>query len=389
MFRVKNSLYYSILSVLSAASAAASVNPTVPFYGSAGTITANPAYPIVGENTHIQVVVGNSGDQPASNVQVKVSFNDWGVTFNGWQEIGTVTIPTIAAGGSSTVDLDYVFQNRTHTCLEALIVGAVQNDNPDDDRGQINLEVINSGETFSYGVPIRNNGDAPLHLLLLGRCVAKAGTVQADCQGIEEKVDLAPGEEIIVPLKLDLSAVAPGQEVGFILDAFDLGAADPYAPANHNHVHLRIKRTTAKKLKIESLALLGAVRAQLAPGARRNQVDEAARHIQLALESKAWLGDSRLKPAGGAQVFAQEGAAITSLLQLLASDLALSLKTSLNEAVLKLTDADKILAQTANQVAGGDAGATGLILLGDLERQAGEYFDAIKEYRDAWQKAVR
>lgn len=64
-----------ILYALCTVQAAASANPNLPFYGGSGTITANPAYPIVGESTQIRVVVGNSGDQPVLNVQVKASFN--------------------------------------------------------------------------------------------------------------------------------------------------------------------------------------------------------------------------------------------------------------------------------------------------------------------------
>jgi hypothetical protein len=96
----------------------------------------------------------------------------------GWQEISTVLIPSIPAGGTATAEADYVFQHRTHTCLEALIVGSDQNDDPNDDRGQINLEVINASETFSYAVPVRNDGNQPLQLLLLGHCKDAAGTVQ-------------------------------------------------------------------------------------------------------------------------------------------------------------------------------------------------------------------
>lgn len=68
--------------------------------------------------------------------------------------------PGLCAGLTATATFNYVFQNRTHTCLEALIVGADENTDPNDDRGQINLEVVNAGETFSYGVPIANNGGA-------------------------------------------------------------------------------------------------------------------------------------------------------------------------------------------------------------------------------------
>ena len=61
----------------------AGANPQIPFYGGNGSIIATPHYPIVGETAAIQVVVGNSGDAAAANVQVKVSFNDWGRDVSG------------------------------------------------------------------------------------------------------------------------------------------------------------------------------------------------------------------------------------------------------------------------------------------------------------------
>jgi hypothetical protein len=382
-------LFGLILYAICASPATASVNPNLPFYGSGGTITADPAYPIVGENTHLEVVVSNNGDADALSVQVKASLNDWGVTFSGWQEIGTVTIPSITAGGTAIAEFDYVFQNRAHTCLEALIIGADQNDDVNDDRGQINLEVINSGETFSYGVPIRNHGDAPLDLLVAGRCEGQDGAVRFDCKGIAQEVHLEPGEEVIVPVELDLRLLAPGQEAEFILDAFDVGAIHPFTPANHNHVHLRIRRGIAQQLKTDALAILTAVRDEVTPRAWRNRIDEAANHIQLALGTKSWQGPNRLRKAGGAQVFAQEVAAISQLLQLLELELALSVKVKLNEVVLKLTDADRMLAQTANHDAEGQTKATELIQKGDEERQAGNYSEAVKAYLGAWKEAVR
>jgi hypothetical protein len=363
-----------------------SVNPFLPFYGSGGTITATPAYPIVGENTHIQVTVGNNGDQPASTVQVKVSFNDWGVTFMGWQEIGTVVIPSIPAGGTATADFNYVFQNRTHTCLEALIVGADQNDDGNDDRGQINLEVINAGETFSYGVPVQNNGDVPLHLRLLGHCKDQdaAGTPGKGCREIAKEVVVAPGEEIVVPIELDLRGVPPGQQINFVLDAYDLGSVNPFAPANHNYIELRVVRETARHLKTKALGAVVAVEALTVNRSLRNQLDAVAGHIQRALDAKLWLDENHLRVKGGARVFAQEKAAMEKLLHLLKSSLPLALKASLNDAVLELTDADRILAQTANQDAGGNPEAAILIELGDQERLHGEYDEAIHAYAEAW-----
>lgn len=373
------------------AGARAGVNPQVPFYGG-GTIIATPAYPIVGENTHIEVVVGNTGDQPASNVQVQASFNDWGVTFFGWQAIGTVTIPSIPAGGTAIAEFDHVFQNRAHTCLEALILGADQNDDPNDDRGQINLEVINAGETFTYDVPVRNEGDGPLDLLVLGRCQVKGAPGAVDgahpCQEVAEVVHLEPGEEVLVPIAVDLAGFLPGQAIGFVVDAFDLNSADPLAPENRNHVELIIVRETARHLKQDAQAILAAVGSQTWDRALRNRLQAAAKHVGTALEPKSWSDDNRIAKAGGAAAVAQEKAAIQQVVALLRSSLPLALKVQLNDAALKLTDADRILAETAIQDAGGNAVAAARLREGDAARQRGEYEAAIQSYFKAWQ-AVR
>jgi len=286
----KHSLAYAALAAILLVGAhpgQAAVNPCVPFYGSGGVITATPHYPIVGENTHLAVTVSNTGDQPATNVRVKISYNDWGVTFMGWQEISTVVIPSIAPNGTATAEADYIFQNRTHTYVEALIVGADQNDDPNDDRGQINLEVINAGETFSYNIPIRNNGDQPLNLLLLGHCQGNAnGTVKHECPDIPEKVAVQPGEEILVPIKVDLRGFAPGQQLVFVLDAFNLNAADPFAPDNHNYVELHIIRQTARNLKSEALAGVVTVRDHSPNQALRNRLNEVINHIAASLNAR-------------------------------------------------------------------------------------------------------
>lgn len=61
----------------------------------------------------------------------------------------------------------------------------------------------------------------------------------------------------------------------------------------------------------------------------------------------------------------------------------------INEVALQLTDADRILAQTANQDANGNAKATELIQEGDAARQAGNYADSVKAYLGAWKESVR
>eukprot|EP00961_Rhodomonas_salina_P165023 2223754-Rhodomonas_salina.1 len=106
-----------------------------------GSIVASPNPPVVGSPTTIRVTVSNSGTEAAHGVQVKLSFNTWGVVFDGWQEIETQTAD-IPAGGEETLTFTHVFISRTHTCLEAKIVdwGEGGNSVTTDDRGQINLE---------------------------------------------------------------------------------------------------------------------------------------------------------------------------------------------------------------------------------------------------------
>jgi hypothetical protein len=354
-------------------------NPLVPFYGSGGTIVADPHYPIVGENTHFQVVVSNDGSDPATNVQLKLSFNDWGVTYQGWQEIGVVTIPSIPAGGSVTAEFDHVFNNRTHTCIEALIIGSDEDSNPDDDRGQINLEVINSGDTFSYGVPVRNNGDGPVNLLLIGNCKDAQGG--RGCEPVKQEVALAPGEEKIVDIHLNLAGTAPGQEVDFILDAFDMNAGPAaFNPANHNHVHLKIRRDTARRLTKAAMAAVALARTQTV-GNDGKKMDEIVKHLDQALKAKVWTDDNHLA-AGGAQVFAHDADASKELLRLLDGNLDPAAKAVLDEATRNLADAARILAQSA-----GANSQSPSLDAGDIERAAGEYVDAIQDYKAAWQAA--
>lgn len=359
------------------ADALAGANPSIGW--NYGTIVATPHYPIVGESTHIDVVVNNPGDVPASNVQVRISFNDWGVTFQGWQEIATVTIPSIPAGGSATAQTDFVFQNRAHTCLEAVIVGAVENTNPDDDRGQINLEVINSGETFTWNVPVVNNGDQPRNLLLVGGCKGRGAIGQEPCREEVKEVVIGPGEEILVPVVIDLHAVPVGQEVEYELNAYDLGAGPAaFLPQNRNHVLLRVVRESAHHLKTVARTKAAALAGTQTSKAQRNRLEELVKQLDKALNPDLWLDPNRVKRAGGASVFAQTQAALNHVQQLLASPLSRNDKIVLDGIARGLSDSDRILAQTVQ----GDAGE---IQEGDEDRARGDYRGAVNAYKHAWQ----
>lgn len=380
----------SLLLPLSVAHAGA--NPQIPFYGY-GAIVANPAFPIAGENTHVTVNVSNNGDAPATNVRVRLSFNDWGVTFMGWQQMGETVISSIPAGGAVTVAFDHVFVTRTHTCLEALIVSSDNNDDLNDDRGQINLEVINAGDTFAYGVPVRNDGEAPLNLLIVagrhGEPVGNGPPIEVN--ETVENIVLQPGEEHIVPIEVRFPVgTPPGTAIDILVDAYDLGAANPFAPAHHNHVRLRVVHQTARNLKEQALGQLQALRGQIQDRSLHNQVSAVIQHIAKSLSPHLWVDASRLKPSGGAAVFAQEKAAAQKLEQLLGK-LPSGLKEAADTALRAEVDADRILAQTAQADAGdGPASAAALLLHeGDAARQQGDYALAIACYQSAWRRASR
>lgn len=373
----------AMLSLGATSTAQAGPNPTVPFYGW-GAIVATPSYPIVGEQANITVRVDNTGDAEATNVRVKLSYNDWGVTFFGWQEIGEVTIPSIAAGGTFTASFDYVFENAAHTCLEALVTGSDADDNENDNRGQINLEIINVGDTFDYWVPIVNEGDEPIQVLVVPHCGAgdPAGGGGADqnlCRDNREQiVDVAPGEEVLIPIHVDLRAIPPGGEVIVQVDAYNLLADNPFGPDNHNHVQIVVRRAAARALKAQSHAMLQTLAAN-ATGGDKGKLSSAAKHLENALAPGNWVDANHITKKGGASVFAQELAAVNTLQNLLAGGLPTAVKAQIDEVIRNLTDADRILATSS-----GNAGAT-FVGVGDAEREAGNYGAAITAYKHAWQ----
>lgn len=375
------------ISNLAASQAQAGANPKLANYGY-GEIVATPHYPIVGQTATIQVRISNDGDAPATNVQVKVSFNDWGVTFQGWQQIGSVqTIASIPAGGTATVTVTNVFQNKTHTCLEALIVGADQDTDPNDDRGQINLEVINAGDSFGYDVPVGNNGNHPVNLVLEGQAAGGANGVAVPVKLDKRNLALAPGEEKPVHVEVDLSGVPPGSAPILVkIVAFDSAAT---GPENQNNVIFEIHVTTAYQLKGTALARLQALQANMPNKPLKNRMGVAIQAIKNARNLRFWNGENRLKKPGGAAVFAQEAAAVLALGTLMKTELPLAMKAEADAIIRMLTDADRILAETAVNDAGKPAKAVQIKNGGDNHRRDGEYTDAIKDYAHAWGVAMK
>ncbi|MCC2668808.1 MAG: hypothetical protein K0Q72_1279 [Armatimonadetes bacterium] len=355
--------------------ASTSANPGLAFYGYQ-QIVANPPYPVVGQPANISVTITNSGDAPATNVAVKLSYNDWGVTFNGWQEIGTVTLPAIPAGGSQTAAYTYTFQNQSHTCLEALIVSADENSDPNDDRGQINLEVVNAGGSFTYPVPVVNNGDQPANLHIAGRCAGGAAGQPHNhrCREMQQDVVLGPGEQIEVPVEIDFSNSPVGEVAEYLVDAYD--PADPANPHTRNHVRLVMVHQTAHGLLEQATAdLLAAAALESKVPAR--ELRNAAHQVQKALAPRFWVDPNHIVRNGGERVFTHSAAVERKLLDLQPGR-SRPVGDLLNHAVRALADAARILAQEA-----GPATA----LAGDDLQRTGDYVDAIQSYGRAWKQA--
>jgi len=370
--------------------AVADADPAFSFYGYQ-QIVANPSPAIANENTQITVTVANLGDAPATNVHVKLSYNDWGVTFQGWQEIDVVVIPSIPTGGTAAAEFDHVFTNRAHTCLEALIVSADQNADLNNDRGQINMEVVNAGESFAYGVPIVNNGEDDLVVQVRAECVRDdaAGAVVGRCRGIDELIRVPAGQEIFVPVQVEFFRDTPrGTPIDIVVKAFDVLSPDDVHAMNH--VVVRVVYNTSRGLMEDCLAALDALPLLPSPGKGKRsnglakKIDEIASHIDKALASDAWVGDSRLEshPRAIPLVYEQSAVAVQQLLTLIESnDLPIEWKIELNQCVRDLTDAARILLQTAIRDAGGNLEAELLLEEGDALRLAGDEKNAVRKYR--------
>lgn len=384
-------LALAVLTGAETRSASAQANPKFLNYGW-GQIIANPHYPIVGETATISATVANDGDAPATNVQVKLSFNDWGVTFMGWQQMGTTqTIPIIPPGGSATVSVTHVFQNRTHTCVEAVIVAADQDADPNDDRGQINLEVVNAGENFSYDVPVVNNGQGALDAGVQGHVVLRdaqgqPGGVRIPVDVVPHQLHLEPGEVGFVRVALDLASLPPGPLMLMV------EAVDQNDPNARNNVVFDIRRTTAYQLKRDALAALQAIRPNLPTVAQRNKVGNAITQVQKSMDLRLWKpGDeNRLARSNAAHsVFAHEANAAHILSGLLGEDIGLNAKVAIDEVIRGLCDADRILAETAIADAAGHPAAAIIRQQADDARENGGYPDAMRKYGLAWLRTMR
>ncbi len=363
----------------------AAANPKLPFYGY-NAIVPSPNPAIVNQNTSIAVSVENDGDATATNVGVAVNYNDWGVTFSGWQPIGTANIPSIAAAATETTSFNFTFLNRAHTCVEAIITGASENGNIDDDRGQINLEVVDSAGSFQYDVPVRNRGAGPRIVDVGGECDGDGLIVECNIPP-RNGMPLPPGQEIMLPIQVEFPpGAAIGSQVEIIVAAAD--TSDPNDAANQEHVRFIVNLTTARAAKEAARDELEALLGELPTEKLEKPLVKAITKINESLASHAWQTDSSVGLDGGGKVFAKEGAAVATLIKL-ADGLSMgSALVTIEAAMQSLVNADRILVESALGEASGDTTAAEAALqAADALWRAGNLKDAIKGYKEAWELA--
>ena len=84
-------------------------------------IFANPNPCIADSTCELKVIVGNSGDK-LSICRVKLSYNQWGIIFGNWTEVGTTDFIHIKYDEYEAATLDHVFENKDHMCLKAEVL---------------------------------------------------------------------------------------------------------------------------------------------------------------------------------------------------------------------------------------------------------------------------
>ena len=151
---------------------------------------------------------------------------------------------------------------------------------------------------------------------------------------------------------------------------------------------LRVIHNTPRGLMEDCLAALDALPPLPSPGKGKKanglgkKIDEIASQIDKALASEHWVGESRVKPHRRAvqAVYEHTAVAVQQLLTLTESrDLDIEWKKQLNHCIHALTDATRILLQTAIRDAEGNIEAEGLLLEADALRLAGEEDKAVRK----------
>mmetsp|Transcript_27225 Transcript_27225/g.55571 ORF Transcript_27225/g.55571 Transcript_27225/m.55571 type:complete len:432 (-) Transcript_27225:57-1352(-) len=373
-------------------------NPKIPFYGY-GAIVANPSSPIAGQATTVTVTVQNDGTSKALDVAVTLSFNDWGASFFGWQEIGTQVVD-VEGGGEVTLSFTHVFLNRAHTCLEAKITdwnAAAGNTATNDDRGQINLEVLQCDGDCGFSVPIMNGGEKEIvvdNLQILCRRERKEGDpvvcngLDDDCDGICDGLDndcdgIADLEEC--PKELQAAVVIPGRDkpvdkefplvingsTEVVAEMVMAGVEKPMdvvvqASSNGevNHVVVQVIPTSINTLlngpmfccikDIRTRVALEGLLASALEAYEEGQADAANEDLSLVVEIL--------------RLFVQEADALACE----SSETELS---CIEKAILKVVDAIRIIARK-NVLQGKES----KIATGDQFRRAGEYGAACTSY---------
>ena len=152
----------TVLLILSASgSANAQADPTFAMWPF--NIRPDPSPGIVGDVNDIHVTAFNDGNVDTTNLEIILSYNDWGITYMGWQEIGRANIDSLPAKNYAERTLQHVFDNRGHVCLEAKYsssgLGSGGNTVTWNDRTQINWEVVYADEDVFIYIPFGNGDD--------------------------------------------------------------------------------------------------------------------------------------------------------------------------------------------------------------------------------------
>lgn len=195
----------------------ASANPSLAGEGmfGYGTIVVGTNPPVVGNDTVISVTVTNAGVNTATDVELLLFVNDWGITFGGWNEIGSQTVTELPAGESVTVAFTHIFPNRARTSLLARIadVGSGGNTDTSDDVAQMSLRVASAEAVSVQTVPLICKRERRPCIL---------GKFRAGCL-VRGEPGACPGGDLVlsVPAKTSNGSVAVGDFPEVTIVRFD------------------------------------------------------------------------------------------------------------------------------------------------------------------------
>jgi len=134
----------------------------------------------------------------------------------------------------------------------------------------------------------------------------------------------------------------------------------------------------------------------LVAGRSGSRLDSAIRHLNLSSSTNLWEGEAHLKTRSGGRVFREEAFTVNLVRLLLSNDLQGVPAELLQLWILRLIEADRILAvvELQDAIAAGASSkqlesAIKNLLKGDSAARAQRYQKAIRYYQNAWMAAAR